>query len=202
VPGGEVRMSRPLNLASRPVRNDRLPGLLFVVATGVLALVTVYHVLVVRRFWPSRSAALRHEIEMLQVEMKNLEAQATRLRAQPVSAPQVAEWKILRELVDRRTFWWSELFASFEKSLPAHVRIMSVSPHVKDGHYLIDLEARLTSPQDGLDFAKVLEDRPEFEKVYPRDCGEQQGQYECRYEMTYLGQTAEPKGAVASGGNR
>jgi hypothetical protein len=186
-------MRSPLNLASRPVRNERLPALLFVLATVLLVGVTIHHALILRRLWPTRSAALAQEVVRLGGEMKNLEAQSARMKSAPVSPAQNAEWRIVRELVDRRTFWWSELFASFEEVLPPEVRIVSVAPRVREGRYQVDLVARLANPQAGLNFVKVLEDRPEFESVFPRDCGEQQGEFECRYEMIYLGRGTEPK---------
>jgi hypothetical protein len=185
---------RSLNLATRPVRNERLPAVLFTIATVVLAAATLHHGMVLRRLWPGRSNGLKQEVENLGTEMKNLESGP--MRPAIIGAPQGAEWRIIRELVDRRTFWWSELFASLEAVLPPDVRIISVSPHVHEGRYDVELVARLASPQSGLNFVKVLEDRPEFENVYPRDCGEMQGEYECRYSMRYLGQ--DPVGKPAA----
>jgi hypothetical protein len=184
-------MRSPLNLASRPVRNDRLPALLFALATVVLIGATLHHAVVLRRLWPGRSAALKKEVEDLGTEMKNLESGP--MKPSVVSQPQNVEWRIIRELVDRRAFWWSELFASFEAALPPDVRITSVTPRVRDRRYDVEVVARLASPQAGLNFLKVLEDRPEFENVYPQTCSETQGEYDCRYLMRYLGQEPESK---------
>jgi hypothetical protein len=183
-------MMGPLNLASRPVRNDRLPALLFVAATVLLSCATVYHIRLVRRLMPSRSVPLQHEVGGLQKEMENLRAQAGRMQAQPVSAVQKNEWRVIKELVDRRTFWWSELFASLEVALPHNVRIISVTPHIKDGEYQLDLVARAEDVGAGLDFVRVLEERPEFEGVYPRTVSEQQGVAEYSYTARYLSDAA------------
>jgi hypothetical protein len=199
-------VSQPLNLASRPVRNERLPALLFAVATVLMIGVTVQHALLVRRlwpdtpvrrWWPARSAALEREVVGLRNEMKNLESQSGRKRREQVTGAQSVEWQNIRELVDGRAFWWSELFASFEEVLPPDVRIVTITPRVEKEHYVISLVAHLASMESGIGFIRKLEDRPEFEKVYSPTCSEQQGASECRYEMLYLGRGTEPKAGSA-----
>jgi hypothetical protein len=190
-------MSAPLNLASRPVRNDRLPALLFFVATALLAGATLYHGLLVRRLWPSRSSALHAEVVGLRSEMQNLRAQAVRMRTERVPAQQLAEWKVIRDLVDQRTFWWSELFQTFEEVLPPEVRLLTVTPRVSSGNYRIDITARLDSAPTGLSLVHTLEERPEFEGVNPHDCAEKNGEVECRYTMRYLGRGTEPRAGIA-----
>jgi Tfp pilus assembly protein PilN len=202
-------MMTPLNLASRPVRNDRLPALLFVTAAFALFLASLYHFDLVRRLMPSRSTPLKQEGGGLQREMENLRAQAGRMRAQPVAPAQKTEWRIIKELVDRRTFWWSELFASLEEALPPNVRILSVMPHLKDGRFGLDLVARVEDVGAGLHFVRVLEERPEFEEVYPKSVTEQGGAIEYTYSAFYLSEAVSRgdapqrvSDAAAAGGAR
>lgn len=175
----------PLNLASRPVRNERVPALLFAVATLLLLGASVQHALLVRRLLPRRSAALREEVVVLRHEMESLQSQAQAAKRQPVSRAQLAEWKVIRDLVDKRTFWWSQLFASFEDVLPRDVRIVSVSPMIREGQYDIELSAKVPTKDAGLRFVKMLEDRPEFSDVYPVTVAEEQGAYTVTYKMHY-----------------
>jgi hypothetical protein len=121
------------------------------------------------------------------------------IRTEPqVASPQKAEWIIIKELVDRRTFWWSELFLSLEEALPPDVRVVSVTPHVSQDDYLVDLTARVRDIEAGLAFVQVLEDRPEFEGVYPRTYTGGDDSIEYMYSMRFL--TAARRRAIAAEG--
>src|SRR5207248_990255 len=96
-------------------------------------------------------------------------------------------WRVIREIVDQRLFWWSDLLDSLEDALPPEARIVSLSPSVKEGQYTIDFTAKLETNDARLGFVRTLEDRPEFEDVYPKSCTENQGLIECSYTMRYLG---------------
>src|SRR5688572_7177292 len=153
----------PVNLASRPVRNERLPALLFLLAAFALLLVTAQHAVIVYRLRPGGSRALHAEVTRLREESKKLTEEAAVLRGVSVSGPDRAEWDVLKGLVDRRTFWWSKLFAVLEDMLPRNVRITAVMPRVKDGQRHLDIAVRARSSDAGLHFAQeVLVKRPEF----------------------------------------
>jgi Tfp pilus assembly protein PilN len=190
-------MMSPVNLASRPVRNERLPALLFALATVLLLGATVQHAVFARRLWPRRSAALRDDVQSLRKDMQDLRMQSGRARMVAVSAPQKAEWKLIRDLVDKRTFWWSELFASFEEVLPEDVKIVSMSPTVKEGQYHIELMTRVQSKDSAFRFVRQLEDRPEFADVYLMNIHEDQGAFGAQYTMKYVGRGSAPAAASA-----
>jgi hypothetical protein len=183
-----------LNLATQPVKNNRLPILLFVVASVLLVGGSLYHALLLRRLLPSRSADLVGEVVNLQTEAVNLERQAGRVQHKPVTAVQKAEWLVIKELIDRRTFWWSELFVSLEAALPRGARIVSVTPRVGRDEYQVDLVAWVDNVASGLDFVHVLEERPEFEGVFPRSQSVSQDGYEFTYGMRYLSEAAPGPG--------
>jgi Tfp pilus assembly protein PilN len=179
-------MQSPLNLASRPIRNDRLAAVLFLSAAVLLAIASVYHVMLARRVWPRRSAELRQEVVGLRKEMENLRTQSGRMQEQPVTQAQKAEWHVIHDLINQRTFRWSQLFASLEDALPPEARITSVSPHVKQGAVGLDLNARLETSDARLNFVRALDTRPDYRNVYPASCSDTPGSIECSYVMTYL----------------
>jgi hypothetical protein len=197
-------MRATLNLASRPVRNDRLPAVFFVAATLVLLFATVQHARLFLRLLPWRSAPLRAEVVGLQNEMQNLATEASRTRRSPVTPQQKAEWAAIKGLVDRHTFSWSSLFSSLEESMPPDVRIMNVSPQIKEGKYSLDILARVQTMAAGLNFVRALDERPEFQEVQPKRCSEQQGSgFDCDYTVRYLNPRAgtgggPPPGPVAA----
>jgi len=158
----------PLNLASRPVRNERLPATLFILATLLLLGVTFMHGMLVRRLMPYRSAALRLEVVKLGEEMEHLKVGAGHHNPGVVSVTQRIEWRVIKELVDRRTFWWSQLFEDIEKALTPDVRmVMSITPTIKDNAYWVEMMTRFESVDQGYTFMHVLELQPEFKNVLP-----------------------------------
>jgi hypothetical protein len=178
---------RPLNLASQPFRNETLPAVLFGAASLVLVVLTVQHALMVRSLLPARTSKLHREVASLEAEAERLRAEAGAAKTQNPDSKVVAEWVVLKDLVDRRTFSWTGLFARLEEVLPREVRLISIAPDVAKGHVTLDITAVARPPQAGLGLVGVLEGRPEFEDVYPMSIAEQQGgTAEFQYTMRYL----------------
>jgi len=173
---------RPLNLASDPFRNERLPVLLLAVAAvGVLTL-TVAHALVLREVLPGRTSGIQKEAAALDAESAKLREEA---RAPRVPRPQpagLAEWGLIKDLVDRRAFSWTLLFAHLESVLPDGVRLVSVAPTTRKGEVAIDVTAVARSPEDAREFVRRLEGREEFDDVYLREEGDAG---EVRFSMKY-----------------
>ena len=179
---------RPLNFASQPFRNERLPAVLFGTASALLVGITVYHALVVRTLLPARTSKLHTEVAALEGELDRLRAESRTLQApKPPSKENIAEWNVLKDLVDRRTFSWTGLFSRLEKVLPRNVRLVSIAPDVKAGQVVLDIIAVSQPPQAGLGLVGLLEQRPEFEDVIPLTRTEKDGGLgEYNYTMRYL----------------
>lgn len=174
----------PLNFASRPFRNEALPALLFGIASVVVLGVTIEHALVLRRAL-SESATDRHkEVAALEAETAGLR-KALAVRPAPPDRAVLAQWGLLRELVDRRTFSWSVLLARLEDVLPAGVRLIGIAPSLKEGKVHLEVTAAVRSSEDGLGFVHLLESRPEFAEVYPLGVSEREDGAEFRYTMRY-----------------
>jgi hypothetical protein len=173
-----------LNLATRPFRNERLPALLIALGFTVAGAVTIKHALAVRELMPGRTSGLAREVAALEAEQARLRDEAGRLRSPRPEPGTVAQWNLLKELVDRRAFSWSGLFAVLEEALPPGVRLVSITPKVEKGVRTLDLTAVARSNEDALELIRVLEDRPEFEDVLPRSrSGEAENEF--RYSMIY-----------------
>ena len=191
---------RPLNFASQPFRNQTLPAVLFGAASVVLVAVTVYHAFVVRGLLPARTSKLHQEVAALEAEVERLRTEARGLKAPTPDKGVLAEWNVLKDLVDRRTFSWTGLFARLEQVLPRDVRLISIAPTVKGGQVLLNVVAIARPPQAGLSLVGVLEGRGEFEDVYPESVSEQDGGVaEFHYTMRYLpGVAGEPVQVAAT----
>ena len=178
---------RPLNFATRPFRNERLPMLLFSVASAVLLGATVHHAFVVRALLPARTSKLHQEVAGLERELDQLRAENRTLTAPKVDKQSIEEWVVLKDLVDRRTFSWTGLFARLEQVLPRQVKLVSIAPDVSKGEVVLDILAVAQPASAGLSLVGVLEQRPEFEDVYPVNLNEgESGAAEFSYKMRYL----------------
>jgi len=155
-------VTAPLNLATQPPRNERLPALLLSLAAIALVGLTVRHAFVVWALLPSRTSALHREVEAQDAEVARLRTEVAALRAPKPDPAAVKQWALVKGLVDRRAFSWTDLFDRLEEVLPPGVRLLSVAPTVRDGELRLELQALARSGEDALQFLGVLQKRPEF----------------------------------------
>ena len=179
--------NRTPNLATRPLRNERLPAVLMTLAlVGLLAL-SVKHAFVLRGLLPSRTAAVEGEVRGLDRELRELRAEALSLPRPTPEARKLSEWQALRGLVDRRAFSWTRLLSRLEDVLPPGVKLASVAPTMKDGRITVEIGAVGRTITDGFGVMKVLEATPDFEDVVPSSVGQAQSgdDSEIHYKMRY-----------------
>lgn len=118
-------MSTKLNLASKPFSNRLVPwtvttvvvvvslgALIFIVRATGQANVTVY--------------AVQRDISALREQEQALRKQAEAVK-NSLSPEQVQTLSAAHELVDRKRFSWSRLFADLETALPGNVRVTRIS---------------------------------------------------------------------------
>jgi Tfp pilus assembly protein PilN len=173
---------RPANLARRPFRNERLPNLLFAAAALALAALTVRHAFVVRALLPGRTSALHDEVMRLEEEATRLRAEQVSLRGIAPDPKALARWLVVKDLVDRRAFSWTTLFARLEERLPDGARLVSIAPTLQHGDIMLDVQAVVRSPEVGWQFMRTLEEGGDFDDVFPLT--ESQGG-EFHYKMRY-----------------
>lgn len=173
---------RPANLARRPFRNERLPNLLFAAAAVALAALTVRHAFLVRALLPGRTSALHDEVTRLDAEAARLRAEQESLRGVAPDPKALARWLVVKDLVDRRAFSWTTLFARLEERLPDGARLVSIAPTVHRGDIVLDVQAVVRSPEVGWGFIRTLEEGGDFEDVFPLTEG-QGGEF--HYTMHY-----------------
>jgi Tfp pilus assembly protein PilN len=172
---------KALNLAGRPFRNERLASTAFIAASLVLVGVTVWHANVIRNLLPARTTERHQEVAALEAEAVRLEREARTLKTETPPAATLAEWNLVKELVDRRAFSWTGLFARLEQLIPEGVRLTSVSPTVTRGQVEINVDATVRSREAGWDFVRVLEDGGDFYGVYPKRENADEFSYVLRY---------------------
>jgi Tfp pilus assembly protein PilN len=189
------------NLATRPLRNERLPAVLLGAALLALLALSVQHGLYLRRLLPDRTSVVEAEVRGLEGELQSLREQTERLpRAKP-DARDRGEWEVIRGLVDRRAMSWAQLLAQLEDVMPPGVKLASIAPRVKDGRILLDMDAVGRTTRDGLGLLRALQKARDFDDVVPSSVGEVMGgggapdTGEIRYSMRYTPSGPEKKAA-------
>ena len=123
------------NLATRPFYNDTAVRAWIGVAALAVIVFSAFNVVRLVSYSQSDTTLARQAAQD-EEQAANLRANADRLRAS-VNAKQIdiasVEARQANELIDRRTFSWTELFNRFEETLPADVRIASVRQKTEDG---------------------------------------------------------------------
>ena len=127
------------NLATRPFYNERAVRVWLFGALLLVLAATAFNVSRVLRY--SRSdTQLARQASGDEARAADLRQQANRLRA-TVDPKQIesksTEARVANELIDRRTFSWTELFNRLETTLPDEVRIVSVRPRTDRSHATI-----------------------------------------------------------------
>src|SRR4051812_27871933 len=120
------------NLSTRPFYNERIVHLWLLAVAIVVLAATAFNASRVLRY-SSSDTRLATQASNDESRAADLRRQAARLRSS-VDPRQVdfaaADARQANDLIDRRTFSWTELFNRFETTLPDDVRIASVKPHV------------------------------------------------------------------------
>jgi type IV pilus assembly protein PilN len=158
------------NLATRPFYNERVVHLwLGAIALVVLA-ATAFNISRILKY--SRTGTeLATEASRDEARATDLRAQAARLRA-TVDPKEIesasAEARQANDLIDRRTFSWTELLNRFETTLPDEVRITSVRPRVdRDTGTTIQVSVVARGTDDVNQFIENLTATGAFTSVRP-----------------------------------
>src|SRR5262245_37105211 len=122
------------NLSTRPFYNERAVHFWLLVTALLVAAATLFNVSRVLRY--SRSdTRLATEASRNETRAAELRQQAARLRA-TVDPKQIefasTEARLANDLIDRRTFSWTDLFNRFEATLPDEVRIAAIRSRIDE----------------------------------------------------------------------
>jgi Tfp pilus assembly protein PilN len=183
------------NLSTRPFYNERAVHFWLLVAAAVVVLATAFNVTRVLRY--SRSdTELAARASGDESRAADLRQQAARLRA-TVDPKQVefasSEARQANELIDRRTFSWTELLNRLEKTQPGEVRLVAVKPSVgRDGGIVLTMNVVSKSVGNVDTFMQNLEETGAFVNVRPVvEQVNDEGDIETTLESAYVPSSAK-----------
>ena len=160
------------NLSTRPFYNARaVQTLLGVLALVVLA-VTLYNaVQIVRLSLQQRSLSARAVQAERDAARLRGEAVGIRARIDPKELSVVSgQAREANAIIDQRTFSWTELFETFEATLPADVRVTAIQPRLEqDGAFYVGMVVEARRAEDVDAFVEALEKSGAFHNVLPNE---------------------------------
>ncbi len=177
------------NFSTRPFYNERAVNAWL---GGVAALVVIVTVLNVNRVvhYSHSDTQLTVDASRDEARARDLRAAAARERASvdPKQLEHVSdEARRANELIDQRTFSWTELFNRFETTLPDNVRIVSVRPRVdRRRGTLIEIAVVARDTKDVNQFIENLEATHAFTNALTvEDRYGDNGEYQAMIEAGY-----------------
>jgi Tfp pilus assembly protein PilN len=194
------------NLSTRPFYNDRAVSLWLLAFLVVVVAATVFNTNRVLRY--SRSdTELGTNAAQDESRAKELKASAAKIRGS-VDSKQIErasnEARLANDLIDRRTFSWTELFNVFEQTLPDDARITAVRPKIERGRFGLQISVVARGVEDVNAFMNNLVASGRFEKVGSalEERVTEQGLIQTNVDATYkpmaghvAGRTAQSSGA-------
>ena len=184
------------NLSTRPFYNEGAVRSWLTILAIVAVAATIFNVSRVLRY--SRSdTELATQASRDEARAADVRATAGKMRAS-VDTKQVdaasVEARQANDLIDRRTFSWTELFNRLETTLPPEVRITSVRPSLdRDRRIMLMITVLARGVDDVNEFMEKLEATGAFVKVLSRDekvtdSGQLVAALECEYVQPASGQ--------------
>ncbi len=152
-------MKLRLNLATSPQANNR-PFLLAATLAGAVGLVALF--LLSRAAYVSWQAQseLRLQTARWETQIRGDQLQYQQLEAYfrgPAAKQVLDRSAFLNSLIDARSFPWTRIFMDLEQTLPPGVRVVSISPRLKNGRAEVELEVGASSDESKIEFLKAME---------------------------------------------
>ena len=156
-----------LNLSTRPFPAYRVANLALLLFFVVISGVTVWQVYSFRHYSSlaknirDKEKAAREEKGSLTNTLNDL---GTRLD-RPVTKDKLAEIDFLNNLIIRKHFSWTTVFANLEGVIPDNVHLATVAPEILKDKVTLHLEIVCRSISDESEFIRRLQASPVFQDV-------------------------------------
>lgn len=178
------------NLSTRPFYNERVVYLAIALAALLVAALTIFNVVRLATL-TSQDRGLAGSTQATEQQVQRLRQEASRARSRldrAELAAVAAEAREANTLIDRRTFSWTELLNRFENTLPADVRIESITPLPRaEGPLEVRVRVVAHRAEDVDAFVEQLQKNGGFRQVVSQaETTNQQGLLEVTLQGEYL----------------
>jgi len=156
-----------LNLSTRPFPAYRVINLGLLLLFFIVAGISVWQVTSFQDY-SNKVMGIRKQDQTLRVEKANMETQLGELGTRldrPATTAKLAEIDFLNNLIVRKHFSWTEVFANLENVIPDNVHLTSVAPEIKKDKVTLQLDIVCRSISDESEFIRRLQASPVFQDV-------------------------------------
>ena len=151
-----------LNLSTRPFPAYRAANLGLTAILVILIVVSVWQGYSYVHY-SKMAAAIRADARTARAEAETLRAMVAQLQSRldrPEAARKLTEIDYLNNLIARKNFSWTRVFAILEQMKPESIHLTSLRPEIsEDGKILLHIDVRGRSIQDISDFIDVSKNR-------------------------------------------
>jgi hypothetical protein len=159
----------PLNLASRPFRNNLLVGTLLVAAGCALVFGTAYNLYVYLSYGASY-ATLQHAQAEDRARITELQKQeralADEVRKRDFKSV-YSRGKLASELIRKSAFSWTQLFNTLETVVPPNVVLAAIRPNISSEGIVLRIEGVAKDHMALLNLEEKLQGHDAFKRVSP-----------------------------------
>lgn len=187
------------NLSTRPFYNDRVVTVAIAVCAVLVLVATLFNA---ARLYTlvSERAEIRARLEADTREAARIRAEADALQrgVDRVTLTRLASSaREANSLIDRRTFSWTRLLEHLEDTLPAGVRLTTISPRLDGDESRIAMAVVARSLDDIDEFVEALLATGRFYDVAPvEQRASDDGSYQAVVQVSYLSPRAGGNAAV------
>ena len=184
------------NLSTRPFYNERAVHLWLLMVTLIVAAATVLNVTTGLRYRQGDNASAR-QADADEARTAELRQQIVKLRGS-LDPRQIdtasAAARQANELIDRRTFSWTDLLNRLETTLPDEAHIVAVRPKLdRQNGIVLTLNVIARDVDDVNQFMENLEETGAFKNPRPTtERFNEQGLFESIIEANYLPESLRP----------
>lgn len=154
-----------LNLSTRPFKPYRARNLALVLLLLILITVSAGQVYTYQQN-SSLANGIRGSQQKIKEESEQLTKQLGELNAKMYSgnaAAKMAQVEFLNELLVRKSFSWTKVFANLEEIMPEDVHLLNLRPFIDEkGQLGLNINIRGRSHDAAVGFVKTLEDSEIF----------------------------------------
>ena len=90
----------------------------------------------------------------------------------------------LNSLIDERSFPWTKVFVDLGETLPAGVRVVSISPRLENGRALVKLTVSALSDDSKVKFLQTLERSKDFAEIQVQNEHREQNSNDILVDLT------------------
>jgi Tfp pilus assembly protein PilN len=194
------------NLSTRPFYNERIVHIWLLAFLGVVIVFTAFNA--------TRILQYSQSDQQLSTQAARDEARAAELRTAAVRLRMTVDPKQIEhaslearqanDLIDRRTFSWTEIFNYFESTLPDDVRITSFRSAIQKGQIVLTIAIVARGAEDVSKLMDNLVSTQAFTQVGATldERVNEQGQLQASLQLIYLPMVGHAAGRRTGGAQR